>query len=85
MGYRIEYGAKPKRHRRKKKTAAVCIVSAGLILLCLLAGYHRAVTAPGETGMAVRSLVSDLSDGIPAGEAVRAFCREIIAGAELPE
>lgn len=87
MAYRIEYGSggAVRQEVRKRRVhwwwAALCIPAAAM----LIPDVRRLVwhwLLPGDgavTAQALGALVTDLRTGAPMGEAVTAFCREIIA------
>ena len=92
MGYRISYenGVIRKETRQKPrikwKKWALCVSTAALaVTLCLPRGrlWVRDLVLPGDaevTAAALEGMVCDLRDGEPMGEALEAFCREILAG-----
>ena len=85
MGYRIVYGKKEKKIISPKK---ICLIITGITALAMLmwpAGrtFVAGVFLPGDadvTASAVRTLVAELKEGQGIGNAVTAFCQEIIAG-----
>lgn len=98
MGYIIVYeGADPaeisvSRRRSRLPELTVLFVLAFLLLTRLFwpAGREkiRDILLPGDpniTQQAVSVLVDDLRAGEPVGEAVRAFCGEILGHAEYPD
>lgn len=86
MAYRIEYdsGGATRQEVRKKRFSAVWLVLA-VAAAILIPGIRTAVwhwLLPGDgavTAQALGELVTDLQTGEPLGEAVTAFCREIIS------
>ena len=96
MGYRIIYGDEQQKSRAGTiRNGGTGLLTALFFLLFLLSvklvfeeetGYLQKVLLPGVGNLAetaVGSLVSSLHNGTPFKEAVTAFCREIIAGAQL--
>lgn len=87
MGYRIVYGKKEKKIIPIRKIGAVVAVISAIILLLWPAGRSAVadVLLPGDaevTAMAVQTMVNELNEGQGIGEAVTAFCQEIIAGGQ---
>ena len=92
MGYRITYdnGAIRKqtvRIRRIKwkrwSAGAVGIVLAVSLMVPQGRLWLRDLLLPGNedvTAAALESMVTDLRDGEPIGQAVESFCKEILAG-----
>lgn len=71
-------------------------MAAGLLLVCLLVRLLwpasmdklRQMLIPGDpevTGRAASEMVSQLHEGVPVGDAVQAFCREILDEAGYPD
>lgn len=94
MGYRIQYGpVGSKRRERKKKRmgllVAICVViSAAVLHFSGLDTVIKTWLLPGDpevTAAALQELVSDLQDGAGIGEAVMAFCEEIVDNAAYPQ
>lgn len=95
MAYRIEYDTKAGKFEIRQDRQgslfpmllAVCFGLFVLLTFCFWeagADFIRSVLIPGEdaaTLEALRNLTADMRDGIPLGEAVEAFCRELIHGA----
>ena len=95
MGYRIEYGSdgaktsttsqvKPKISRKRVLISITAAAVTALLLWPAGRIWVRDLLLPGDeevTAAALGSLIEDLSDGEPVGEAVESFCREILAGA----
>lgn len=92
MGYRITYenGVIRKQilriRRFRWKRWGVGGITAVLALMLMLPDgrlWIRDLLLPGDeevTAVALENMVSDLRSGEPVGEAVEAFCKEIIAG-----
>ena len=98
MGYQIRYdaGKAVKTGLKERKRSAVGMVAAGLVALCLFvrlfwpAGMDklRRMVFPGDpevTGRAAEQMVSQIHEGVPVGDAVQAFCREILNEAGYPD
>jgi len=87
MGYRIVYGKQEKKIIPLKRIGAI---AAGIAVSAVLLwpASRSAVTEillPGDeeiTAKALQTMVEDLGEGNGIGEAVTAFCREIIAGGQ---
>jgi hypothetical protein len=87
MGYRIVYGKQEKKIVSPKK---IWLIVPAVILFALLlwpAGRNtvRDIILPGDpdvTTAALQTLVSELGDGQGFGEAMTAFCKEIITGGQ---
>ena len=95
MGYRIEYGDRAAvRKERKGRSLLTRIVTVACILSLVagaLAVKHAGLTwvtdflLPGDpavTAAALENMVESIREGEPWGDAVTAFCREIIENAE---
>ena len=89
MGYKIVYAEEPKKHKlRGKKWIASIAVLLGLIAVKWF-GWDEQIRQwllPGDpevTAMALENMAKLLSDGTSAEQAWTAFCREIIAGAQI--
>ena len=85
MGYRIVYGKQEKKIISPKKTGLIVTGIAVTALLLWPTGRSavRELILPGDadvTAAALQNLVSELGEGQEFGEAVTAFCQEIIAG-----
>ena len=92
MGYRITYenGMIHKENIRQHRISwkwwgAGILAAAVAVTLMVPQGrlWIRDLFLPGDeeiTASALESMVADLRAGEPLGEAVEAFCREIIAG-----
>lgn len=98
MGYQINYGGpEPGKYKHGMNKSRVKLVAAG-ILLSLALGVRLVIPGTGqrlrefllpgmteETVTAFQVMVEDMRTGTSFEDAVTAFCREIIANAELPE
>ena len=81
MAYRIEYPGK-----KKAKRFPVWIVLPALGGLALLRQRLGQFLLPGDpevTGRALEMLLTQLRQGIGAGEAVSTFCKAVVQGAGL--
>ena len=98
MGYQIRYdaGKAVKTGLKERKLSAIGIMAAGLLVACLLvrmfwpagADKLRQMVFPGDpevTGRAAAEMVSQIHDGVPVGDAVQTFCREILDEAGYPD
>lgn len=98
MGYVIRYGTEePVTKAPKIYGTRLSVMTAGFFLMFLMlaklfwpAGSDkvREFLLPGDaeaTGRAVTVLVEDLRAGEPVGDAVKAFCGEILTHAEYPD
>lgn len=96
MGYQIKYDAIGVKKQRKHLNWRRWVVSISILLL--IAGaitvktvgltWVQEVLLPGDpevTAMALESLVEDLRGGDTLGQAIKAFCEEIMANGHLPE
>ena len=86
MNYRIEYSKPPRKLLKRRiphQKAMLFLLLAGIFLGGLL--LRQKTEVPDEKNPPVSSLIENLSDGMSAGEAVTAFCREIIEHADLEE
>lgn len=96
MSYRIVYGPMPKRKPLGQGSMLrVQLMAVGFALLFVFLvrmfwpdGLQalQSVLIPGEAGIteaAFGEMVSNLREGQPMGEAVTAFCRQVIDGAEV--
>lgn len=89
MAYRIVYGPepKPKREGSKRWIALLCV--AVLLIGLFLTGADESVKRwllpgdPEETAAALDNLVQGIREGENLGEAVGAFCREIVENAQI--
>lgn len=95
MGYRIEYRSHGKVHFHKRigkpipkwcvVTACGCLVLAALVI-CWQNEQLRNLLLPGDTEVtakALQELVNDLRNGAEFGDAVTAFCIEVIENAKI--
>ena len=96
MAYRIEYDTRMGKFeiRSSKKRSLFPLFFAAAFSLFLIftflfwdagADCIRSVLIPGEdaeTLEALRNLTQDMRQGIPLGEAVEAFCRDLIHGSQ---
>lgn len=90
MGYRIEYGQTavkiPTGNRKKKRfpfAMVIAVAIAGALMIPQCRKVLWDLLLPGDsavTAAATEALVNDLRIGESVGDAVTAFCREIIAG-----
>lgn len=91
MGYRIVYGPEPKfRSHKTKENTRLRILVAGCLLLFAISvkllwpeGTEklRRTLLPGEmsqTEQAFSSMLENVREGEPLGEAFTAFCRQVI-------
>lgn len=81
VAYRIEYPGK-----KKAKRFPVWIVLPALGGLALLRQSLGRFLLPGDpevTGRALEMLLTQLRQGIGAGEAVSAFCKAVVQGAGI--
>ncbi len=96
MGYRIEYDGIGINKRRKPikwgsliALACVLLLVAGAVTVKMVGlPWVQEVLLPGDpevTAMALEGLVEDLRQGDTLGQAIKAFCEEIIANGRLPE
>jgi len=93
MGYRIEYGQTVKyetdtNFKNNKNVAyiIVSIVAAIVFLLCIGTDSVRSLLLPGDpqiTEQALNTFAQQVRAGESFGNAAEAFCREIIAGADI--
>ena len=95
MAYRIDYApVKPEKKRNIGRKLRFQVLTAALLLAFILgvkyawpggAARLRQALLPGEasrTEVAVQTLVERVARGEPVGEAVTAFCREILENAQ---
>lgn len=92
MGYRITYenGSIRKEtvkiHKLKWKQCLIGMMAAVLAFALMIPGgrlWLRDLILPGDeeiTAAALENMVGELRSGEPVGEALEAFCREILAG-----
>lgn len=97
MGYQIRYdaGKAVKTGLKERKTSAIGVLAAGLVVCLVMrliwpAGVDklRQMVFPGDpevTGRAAEQMVSQIHEGVPVGDAVQAFCREILDEAGYPD
>lgn len=96
MGYRIEYDSVAiQKHRGQIKwrswivTGCVLFLVVGAITIKTVGlTWVQEVLLPGDpevTAVALEGLVEDLRQGDTLGQAIRAFCEEIIANGHIPE
>lgn len=98
MAYRIDYGAESRREFLGSQsglsfrvlTAALLVAFSLVVTKTWPEGRERLQQAllPGEpsrTEQAFTAMAERISQGEPVGEAVTAFCREVLENAELPE
>ena len=81
MAYRIEYPGK-----KKAKGVPVWVILLALGGLALLRQRLGQFLLPGDpevTGRALEMLLTQLRQGIGAGEAVSAFCKAVVQGAGI--
>ena len=96
MGYQIRYDAIGIQNRKGRDKLRGWIAS--ICVLLLIAGaitvktvgltWVQEVLLPGDpdvTAAALEGMVEDLRQGDSLGQAIRAFCEEIIANGQLPE
>lgn len=96
MGYRIEYETVGRHKQSSKKNWTG--MTAGILVLLLVFGamtiktvgleWVQEVLLPGDpdvTAAALENMVEDLKDGNSFGEAVTAFCKEIMKHAQICE
>ncbi len=91
MGYKIYYPTVGKRkypQRQKLPKWALVTGSCGIIAITLVLIFVWQGSAswllpgdPSVTGPALQNLIDSLSDGTALGDAVAAFCQEVVAGA----
>lgn len=87
MGYRIVYGKQEKKiipFKRIGVIAAVIAVSAMLLWPASRSAVAE-ILLPGDaeiTAKALQTMAEELGEGQGIGEAVTAFCQEIIAGGQ---
>ena len=92
MGYRVDYERGKKNGGRSWK-GWMCFGAFALFWALVIRFWPegRRVAAeflfPGGAGqacLAAEEFARDLSGGMPIGEAVQAFCRDILSGAGIP-
>ncbi len=64
-------------------TGTCCIIAITLVLICVWQGSASWLLPgdPSVTGPALQTLIDRLTEGEALGDAVTAFCREVVAGA----
>lgn len=80
MGYRIEYGY------HKRRLWPYVLLAVVLAAALLPRQVLEKLLVPGDipvTKAAAAALLEDMRQGIPAGEAVTAFCKAIVQGASF--
>jgi hypothetical protein len=87
MGYRIVYGKQEKKILPLRKIGAIAAVIAVMAILLWPAGRSAVaqMLLPGDaeiTATALQNMAKELGEGQGIGEAVTAFCQEIIAGGQ---
>lgn len=95
MGYRVEYKSfgeekkrpKPRKYKQAVMAAALVLALTGSALTVKATGlsWVQKYLLPGDpevTAAALEQMVDDLRSGRGIGEAVTAFCREIIENAK---
>lgn len=94
MAYRIQYDQGSQKYEIRKQGIRWPAVIAGCVLLLLIftwqfwpegKAFIQELVFPGDveaTGQALEIMVVDLKSGAPLSDAVSAFCREVIYGAQ---
>lgn len=95
MGYRIEYTSsgsqrKPLKHKPPYAAIATAVGVLSLVFLAIAIKHTgltwvRDVLLPGDpaiTAAALENMVDNMKSGISIGDAVTAFCQEILANAQ---
>lgn len=95
MAYRIVYGPMPKMvHPKREGYVRLQLLTAVFLLLFVLlvrqawpegTDMLRSILLPGEPGIteqSVQLMLEDIREGEPLGDAVAAFCRQIIENGE---
>lgn len=95
LSYRIVYGPVPKMKRGGQGRRLRIQLMAAVFFLIFVLGVRlvwpegsellQSYLLPGEKGVteaAFSVMITDLQAGEPLGEAVTAFCRQVIAGAQ---
>lgn len=88
MAYRIVYGPEPKPKRKgiKKWIAPLCGAVLAALLLTGAGEPVKEWLLPGDpevTATALEGLVQGIREGEDLGDAVEAFCREIVENAQI--
>lgn len=91
MSYRVEYASFGKKYPTKRKSSSKKGMIAAVLVLVLVFGaisvrlnalpWIKEYLLPGDpevTAMALEGLVEDLKEGNSLGQAVTAFCKEIM-------
>lgn len=89
MNYRIDYAPMrlPRPAGSRGRQTAMTLGFFGLFLLgtgLFWPAGRQALASLLLPGIPVRQLLAALSSGAPAGQALTAFCREVLAGAGIP-
>jgi hypothetical protein len=90
MGYKVVYpqiGKLKYRKYRKPPNMVRIICSIAIIFVLILTLWQGGISVllPGDpvvTENALQEMITSLRDGDPLAEAVTAFCREVVAGAQ---
>lgn len=94
MAYKIQYDPEmnakyPSAGTQRWKNGRKFLIIIFLLFIAFTAVYFKdtllPILIPGDavvTASAFEGLVSDMREGAPVGEAITAFCREIISHAE---
>jgi len=90
MGYRIVYGRNKRRFRQLKKRGKTLMLSIVVCVVLIIAGYFGGakLLLPGDpdvSATALENMVDSVQGGEKISDAIVAFCREIIANAEIPQ
>lgn len=87
MGYRIVYGEEPPVQRPRSRLRLLT-AAFGLAFLVLVGSFWpggrallRQVLLPGAGEAALQQMAEQIRAGEPVGEAVTAFCRDVVAHA----
>ena len=84
MGYSIQYSPQTNHKfpvKTKKKVSVPWLLTGAALLALLLGGWKLLLPGdPDTTRAALSQLAEDVRAGEPVGDAVTAFCREIIDG-----
>lgn len=96
MAYRIEYGPPFQPPQKKRSTTRLRIMTAACLLLFVLLVRQawpegteklRQFLLPGEptvTQEAFYSMIEGIQDGVPMGDALTAFCQQIVDYEKAP-
>ena len=88
MGYTIQYGqtvVKKTFDKSKQKTKYIAIVCVVILIFTGIFCFRESLY-PGDkeiTKAALENMADNIQSGQKIGEALRVFCEEIIAGAEI--